>query len=121
MQSAYASSTAGSLPGALQLHILSRLPPNDRALSGRLVSPDAANGLSGPQHCTASLSQPLPRHAAARAVDAGLQHVRQVPFRHKLRLLCTAATSSSETNMDAGRRYVVHVRQRQRLLTHNIV
>ncbi len=90
------------LPSALQLHILSLLPPNDRALSGRLVSPDAAAGLSGPEHCTASLSQPLPPHAAPWAVEAGQQHVRQLPFRHKLHLLCTAAASGSEVNLEVA-------------------
>ncbi len=89
----------GHLPPALQLHIVSFLPPNDRALSGRLVSPDAAAGLSNDPTCTASLSQPLPLHAVPWAVEAGQQHVRQLPFRHKLRLLCTAAASGSEVNL----------------------
>ncbi len=90
------------LPPALQLHILSFLPPNDRALSGRLVSPDAAAGLSQDPTCTASLSQPLPPHAVPWAVEAGQQHVRQLPFRHKLQLLCTAAASGSETNLEVA-------------------
>ncbi len=88
------------LPPALQLHILSFLPPNDRALSGRLVSPDATAGLSGPEHCTASLSQPLPPHAVPWAVEAAQQHMRQLPFRHKMRLLSTAAASGSEVNLE---------------------
>ncbi len=90
------------LPPALQLHILSLLPPNDCALSGRLVSPDAAAALTGPDHCTASLSQPLPPHAVPWAVEAGQQHVRQLPFRHKLQLLCTAAASGSEVNLEVA-------------------
>ncbi len=90
------------LPPALQLHVLSILPLNDRALSGRLVFPDAAAGLSEPQHCTASLSQPLPPHAVPWAVEAGRQHVRQLPFRHKLQLLSTAAASGSEVNLDVA-------------------
>ncbi len=90
------------LPSATQLHILSLLPPNDRALSGRLVSPDAAACLSGPEHCTASLSQPLPPHALPWAVEAGQQHVRQLPFRHKLQLMCTAAVSGSEVNLEVA-------------------
>ncbi len=89
------------LPPALQLHVLSFLPPNDRALSGRLVSPDAADALTGPDHCTASLSQPLPSHAAPWAVGAGRQHVRQLSLNHKLGLLCTAAASGSEVNLEA--------------------
>ncbi len=90
------------LPSALQLHILSLLPLNDRALSGRLVSPDAAASLSGPEHCTASLSQPLPAHALSWALEAGHQHVRQLCFRHKLWLLCTGATSGSEVNLEVA-------------------
>ncbi len=88
------------LPIALQLHILSRLPPNERALSARLVSPDARDALSGPQNCTASLSQPLPAHSASWAQAAGQQHLRQLPFRYKVQLLCTAARSGSEVNLD---------------------
>ncbi len=94
---------AGSqLPTAVQLHILSLLPPNERALSGRLVSPEARDGLSEPQHCTASLSQPLPRYAVPRAQEAGQQHVLQLPFRHKLQLLCTAAASGCEVNLEVA-------------------
>ncbi len=90
------------LPPALQLHILSFLPANDRALSGRLVSPDAAAALTGPDHCTASLSQPLPPHAAPWAVEATQLHLRQLPFRHKLQPLCTAAASGSEVNLEVA-------------------
>ncbi len=90
------------LPPALQLHILSLLPPNDRALSGRLVAPDAAAALVGPDHCTAFLSFPLPPHAVPWAVEAGQQHVRQLPFRHRLQLLCTAAASGSEVNLEVA-------------------
>ncbi len=90
------------LPPALQLHVLSFLPPNDRALSGRLVSPDTAAGLSKDPTCTASLSQPLPPHIAPWAVEAGQQHVRQLPFWHKLQLLCSATTSGSEVNLEVA-------------------
>ncbi len=90
------------LPTAVQKQLLSLLPPNDRALSGRLVSPNARDGLSGPEDCTASLSQPLPPHAAPWAVEAGQQHVRQLPFRHKLQLMCTAAASGSEVNLEVA-------------------
>ncbi len=100
------NSSSGSrgpwLPAALQLHVFSLLPPNDRALNCRLVSPDAAAGLSGPENCTASLSKPLPPHALAWALEAGQQHVRQLPFRHKLQLMCTAAASGSEVNLEVA-------------------
>ncbi len=90
------------LPTALQLHVLSLLPPNERALSGRFVCREAADALSEPQHCTASLSQPLPPHAAPWAQEAGQQHMRQLPFRHKFTILCTAATSGSEVNLEVA-------------------
>ncbi len=88
------------LPTALQLHILSFLTPNDRALSGRLVSPDAARALSEPQHCTASLSQPLSPHAAPWALAAAQQHLRPLPFWRKLQLLCAATASGSVVNLE---------------------
>ncbi len=97
-----ASGLQRHLPSALQLHILSLLPPHARAVSGRLVSPEAAVLLSGASHCTASLSQPLPPHAVPWAVEAGQQHVRQLPFQHKLQLLCTAAASGSEVNLEVA-------------------
>ncbi len=90
------------LPSALQLHIVSLLPPNDRALSARLAFRDLRADLSKPKHCTAHLSQPLPPHAAPWAVAAGMQHVRQLRFRHKLQLLSTAATSGSEVNLEVS-------------------
>ncbi len=88
------------LPSELQLHILSFLPPNERALTGRHVCRDAADGLDGPESCTAYLSQPLPAHAAPWAVAALQQHMRRVPFGDKQQLLCTAAASGSEVNLE---------------------
>ncbi len=90
------------LPTALQLHVLSLLPPNERALSGRFVCREAADALSEPQHCTASLSQPLPPHAAPWAEEAGQQHINQLPFPDKFELLRTAARSGSEVNLEAA-------------------
>ncbi len=90
------------LPTAVQLYILSLLPPNERALSIRLVSPGARDAFSKPPHSTASLSQPLPPHAVPWALAVGKQHVRQLPFRHKLQLLCTAAASGCEVNLEVA-------------------
>ncbi len=87
------------LPTALQLHILALLDPNERALSGRLVCRDAFCTLADLQSCTASLGLPLPPHAVPWAVEAGQQYARQLPFKHKLQLLCTAAPSGSEVNL----------------------
>ncbi len=87
----------------LQLRILSHLPPNECALRGRLVFPNAAVGLNEPGlYCTAFLSQPLPPHAVPWAMEAGQQHVRLLPFRHQLQLLSTAAASGSEVNLEAA-------------------
>ncbi len=100
--SSSANSQEQQLPTALQLHVLSLLPANDRALSGRFACRDAADALGDPQHCTASLSQPLPPHAAPWAQEAGQQHMRQLPFRHKFQLLCAAARSGSEVNLEVA-------------------
>ncbi len=90
------------LPTSVQLHVLSFLPHNARALSGRLAWKEAADAFSNAEVRIASLSQPLPPHAVQWAVEAGQQHVRQLPFRHKLRLLCTAAASGSEVNLEVA-------------------
>ncbi len=78
------------------------LPPNERTLTARFICRDTAAALSDAEHQSASLSQPLPPHAAPWAVEAGQQHVRQLPFRHKLQLLCTAAASGSEVNLEVA-------------------
>ncbi len=88
------------LPSELQRHVLSFLPPNERALTGRHVCRDAADGLGGTESCAVCLSQPLPAHAAPWALAALQQRMRRVPFRDKLQLLCTAAASGSEVNLE---------------------
>ncbi len=93
---------SSQLPAALWQHVLSFLPPNEGALSGRLVSPELRDALSDPQHRTASLSQPLPPHAVACAKEETRQRLQQLPFRHKLQLLCTAAASGSEVNLEVA-------------------
>ncbi len=90
------------LPTALQLHILSLLPPNERALSGRLAFRDAADAFSTAEDRTASLAHQLPPHAVPWDLGAGQQHVRLLPFDHKFGLLCTAASSGSEVNLEVA-------------------
>ncbi len=90
------------LPTAIQLYILSLLPPNERTLSGRFVSRDTAEGLSSLEDRTASVSQPLPSHAVPWALAAGQQHMRQLPYCLKPQLLCKAAASGSETNLQCA-------------------
>ncbi len=104
MEEEAASSNASflDLPTALQHHVLSLLPPNDRALGAQTASREilGALGESGP--CTACLSQPLPAYALDWAVWAGRRHAWQLPFRRKLQLLCTAACSGSEVNLEVA-------------------
>ncbi len=90
------------LPTSVQLHVLSLLPHNDRTLSGRLAWEEAADAFSNAEARTASLSQPLPPHAVSWALEAGQQHVRLLPFRHKQQLMCTAAASGSEVNLEVA-------------------
>ncbi len=92
----------GLLPTAIQLHILSFVPPNDRALAGRLICRGAADSASDVELCTASIAQPLPPHAKSWAMEAGQQQLWQLPFRRKLQLLCTAASSGSEVNLEVA-------------------
>ncbi len=102
MADAPASSRRPQLPTAVQLHILALLPPNERALSGRFACRDLADTLTGAANVTAFLALPLPPHAAPWAQEAGLQHMRQLPFRHKLQLLSTAAASGREVNLEVA-------------------
>ncbi len=76
--------TRRQLPPALILHVLKLLLPNEQALSGRFTCRDARNGLSDPQQCTATLSQPLPPHAAPWDQAAWQQHIREHPYLQKL-------------------------------------
>lgn len=88
------------LPTALQLHILSLLSPNERALSARLVCWEAYEAL--PDDCSATLTEPLPAHAAPWAQEEGQEALWCMTFKQKLHLLCTAAASGSEVNMEVA-------------------
>ncbi len=90
------------LPAAVLSHAFSFLPSNESTLTARFICRDAAAALSDAEQCSASLCQPLPPHALPWAVEAGQQHVRQLPTRHKLQLLSTAAASGSEVNLEAA-------------------
>ncbi len=90
------------LPAAVLSHAFSFLPSNERNLTARFICRDAAAVLSDAEHHSASLSQPLPPHALPWAVEAGPQHMRQLPTRHKLQLMSTAAASGSEVNLEAA-------------------
>ncbi len=86
------------LPAALQLHILSFLPHNDRTLSGRLACRELHDALSK----VACMFQPLPAHAAAWAKDDWQHQAKVLPLQHKVQLLCAAARSGSEANLEVA-------------------
>ncbi len=81
----------------LFLRMLELLPPNEQALSGRLACRDAAWRLSTPRHRTVRCDQPLPEHADDSCWHRHLSY--QLPFKHKLQLLSTAAASGCEANV----------------------
>ncbi len=102
------------LPLDVVLRVLALLPPNDLALSGRLVCKLSAQHLrtrhphpqpDEPQqphaHPTVvDLTLPLPQHAASEAILTHARYqLRQLPLHRKLQILCTAATSGCETNL----------------------
>ncbi len=101
------------LPAAVLSHAFSFLPPIERTLTARFICRDAAAALSDAEQCSASLCQPLPPHALPWAVEAG----KQLPTRHKLQLLSTAAASGSEVNLEAALALVQQSVFPERLIT----
>ncbi len=95
-------SLSPNLPLHIRLQILSLLPPNEIALSGRLACKDAAQHFSQPPQRTACPSQPLPGHAATApwCVEGAQAALRELPFVRKLLLLSRAAGSGCQTNVD---------------------
>ncbi len=90
------------LPTPLMVHVLSFLPPNDLACSGRAAFKEAWLQLREPHQCTASMRQPLLPHVAAEWpawAQPAQQALCQLPFNLKVRLLSTAASSGCETNL----------------------
>ncbi len=84
------------------MHVLSFLPPNDLACSGRAAFKEAWLQLREPHQCTASMRQPLPPHVAVEWpawAQPAQEALRQLPFNLKVRLLSTAASSGCETNL----------------------
>ncbi len=90
------------LPLELRLRILSLLPPNDLALSGRLSCKQAAQHFTKQQHRTASCRQPLPCHVLSTPsfMESVAGAMRLLAFRHKLHLPGWAAASGCETNVE---------------------
>ncbi len=92
------------LPAELQARVLQFLPPNECALSGRLVGKGAWKRLNQPHHCTASFRLPLPPHAVDDpAWQPHLQQAfKQAPMRAKLQYLSAAASSGSVLNLEVA-------------------
>ncbi len=114
------------VPPELLMRVLSFLPPNAQALSGRLVCRDAAEGLTEP--CAVTLDQPLPPYVAAaaasvaRAAAAGSSSssgggvgggllgpgsraqaaLHALPHTRRLALLAAAAASGCEANLEVA-------------------
>ncbi len=90
------------LPRDLIGRVLEFLDPNERAITGRLVSRDACRRLREPRLRTALFRLPLPQHAA---MDPAWQpHIhrafQQLTFLSKLSSLSAAAASGSELNLE---------------------
>ncbi len=86
------------LPPELQAAVLAFLPPNEQAVTGRLVSPDACRRLS---NRTARFGLPLPPAAGDPAWQPHLhQAFKKLTFKQKLSVLSAAAASGSEINLE---------------------
>ncbi len=90
------------LPPELLLAVLSRLPPNEVALSVRRTCTAAAQHFAAEHHRTAAIGQPLPPHAAGGALDEAEAAFRGLTLHSKLRSLYVAAGSGSVDNLEVG-------------------
>lgn len=91
-----------ALPSEVIVRVLSALPPNTLAYSGRLTCKNAAQHCAQPQQCTLCLSEPLPPSPRAfdLALDKAQQGVTALSFRRQLNLFSTAAASGSQANLE---------------------
>ncbi len=90
------------VPSELITAVLSRLPPNEVALSARRTCRAAAQHFAEEHHRTAAIGQPLPPHAASGPLEEAEGAFRSLSFRHKLRTLSVAAASGSVTNLEVA-------------------
>ncbi|PNH09155.1 Ankyrin repeat domain-containing protein [Tetrabaena socialis] len=86
------------LPSVVQ-RLAELLPPNEVALSLRLVDKATAQQLRGPQHATVHLSQPVPHRDFVRRW-AGPGAMRCLTRKQRLSLPCLVARSGSIANME---------------------
>ncbi len=91
------------VPPELITAVLSRLPPNEVALSARRTCRAAAQHFAEEHHRTAAIGQPLPPHAASGPLEEAAEGAfRGLTFTNKLRTLSVAAASGSVANLEAA-------------------
>ncbi len=90
------------VPPELVLTLLSRLPPNEVALSVRRTCRAAAQHFAEEHHRTAAIGQPLSPHAASGPLEEAEAAMHSLSFRHKLRTLSVAAASGSVVNLEVA-------------------
>ncbi|PNG99188.1 hypothetical protein TSOC_015038 [Tetrabaena socialis] len=86
------------LPSVVQ-RLAELLPPNEVALTLRLVDKATAQQLCGPQHATVHLSQPVPHRDFVRRW-AGPGAMRCLTRKQRLSLRCLVARSGSIANLE---------------------
>ncbi len=93
---------AGELPDSIPeippeviTAVLSRLPPNEVALSARRTCRAAAQHFAEEHHRTAAIGQPLPPHAASGPLEEAETAFRGLTLNRKLYTLSAAAASGS--------------------------
>lgn len=86
-----------ALPLALLMYVLKLLSDEDIALSGRLACKDAALHFTADRHRALHVCRPLPSHAQPLLASS----MRRLPLRRKISVLAAAASSGSETAIDA--------------------
>ncbi len=89
------------VPPELLLAVLSRLPPNEVALSARRTCRAAAQHFAEEHHRTAAIGQPLPPHAAGPLEEAATAF-RGITLNSKLYTLSVAAASGSEASLEVA-------------------
>ncbi len=100
---AAAAEAPPEVPPELITAVLSRLPPNEVALSVRRTCRAAAQHFAEEHHRTAAIGQPLPPHAASGTLGEEAEAAfRGLTFQHKLRTLSVAAASGSVTNLEVA-------------------
>ncbi len=93
--------SAAPLPTELNHIILSFLPRNEIATTGRHVCKSAALLFSGKDNCIITLSQPLPPHVTTTpwSMDSAAEALQQLTLLQKKQLPATTASSGTQANV----------------------